>query len=54
MNGDDTVKKSWRAHLVNPKFEDNFYVEVETESGMIKSRCYILGNDDMALTKFRN
>lgn len=47
LNGIDQKKDSWRAHFVNLKTEEDFYIEVFiTPSNMIKSRCYTIDNND--------
>lgn len=51
LNGVDTEKNSWRAHFVDLTTEEDFYIEVFiTPSGIYKSRCFIIDdNDNMKL-----
>ena len=47
LNGIDTEKNSWRAHFVDVKTEEDFFIEVSvTSSGMYKSRCYTFDDND--------
>lgn len=41
MNGDDTIKTSWRVSLLNPKTEKAFYIEViKNKNNRFISECY--------------